>query len=243
MRRPNAHIAIVLCALLVAFTLPALALAASGGGAIYSGGSADVQPAGSQVSSSSDGISITVTDAVLLAHQLVFNGTAPSSDAGQTVTIERSGHETRWAWAVTAQASIRSDGSFTATWDTNHIGRFTIRAVLTHPAGGTAASAWPTVTVTVYRPSIATQYGPGFWGRRTACGEVLRRQTIGVANRTLPCGTRVAIYYGGHTMVVPVIDRGPYANGADWDLTEATGRALGIAGTARIGAVSLPRSS
>jgi rare lipoprotein A (peptidoglycan hydrolase) len=40
---------------------------------------------------------------------------------------------------------------------------------------------------------------------------------------------------------VPVIDRGPYANGADWDLTEATGRALGISGTAEIGAVSLPR--
>ena len=40
-------------------------------------------------------------------------------------------------------------------------------------------------------------------------------------------------------MVVPVIDRGPYANHADWDLTEATGRALGIDGTATIGAVSL----
>ena len=43
-------------------------------------------------------------------------------------------------------------------------------------------------------------------------------------------------------MIVPVIDRGPYANHADWDLTEATGRAMGINGTARIGAVSLPRS-
>jgi hypothetical protein len=39
---------------------------------------------------------------------------------------------------------------------------------------------------------------------------------------------------------VPVIDRGPYANGADWDLTEATDKALGIPGTATIGAVSLP---
>ncbi len=68
----------------------------------------------------------------------------------------------------------------------------------------------------------------------------LRRDTVGVANRSLPCGTLVAIYYGGRTMVVPVIDRGPYANGADWDLTEATGRALGIAGTATVGAVSLP---
>jgi hypothetical protein len=39
-----------------------------------------------------------------------------------------------------------------------------------------------------------------------------------------------------------VIDRGPYANGADFDLTMATGRALGISGTSQIGAVSLPQA-
>ncbi len=43
-------------------------------------------------------------------------------------------------------------------------------------------------------------------------------------------------------MVVPVIDRGPYANHADWDLTMATGKALGVTGTAKIGAVSLPQA-
>jgi rare lipoprotein A (peptidoglycan hydrolase) len=43
-------------------------------------------------------------------------------------------------------------------------------------------------------------------------------------------------------MVVPVIDRGPYANHADWDLTAAAAKALGTysAGVATIGAVSLP---
>ena len=44
-------------------------------------------------------------------------------------------------------------------------------------------------------------------------------------------------------MVVPVIDRGPYSNGADWDLTTAAGRALGVNTTVTIGAVSLPRVS
>ena len=38
---------------------------------------------------------------------------------------------------------------------------------------------------------------------------------------------------------MPVIDRGPYANDADWDLTSATAAALGINGTETIGAVSL----
>jgi rare lipoprotein A (peptidoglycan hydrolase) len=96
------------------------------------------------------------------------------------------------------------------------------------------------VTTTVYRPSRATEYGPGFYGKKTACGQRLSRGTIGLASRTLRCGESVAIYYQGRTLVVPVIDRGPYANGADWDLTMATGTALGIQGTAQIDAVSLP---
>ena len=93
--------------------------------------------------------------------------------------------------------------------------------------------------MTVYRPAIATTYGPGFWGSLTACGQVLHHATLGVANRTLPCGTKVSLLWHGRTIVVPVIDRGPYANGADWDLTSATARALGIPGTETIGAVAL----
>jgi rare lipoprotein A len=88
---------------------------------------------------------------------------------------------------------------------------------------------------------VATLYGPGFYGSITACGERLGQRTLGLAHRTLPCGTPVAIYYRGRTIVVPVIDRGPYANHADFDLTMATAQALGIPGTATIGAVSLPR--
>ena len=111
--------------------------------------------------------------------------------------------------------------------------------------GGASASAAtadhdPTVAATVYRPSIATLYGPGFYGRKTACGHRLTRSTIGVANRTLPCGSKVSIDYHGRTLQVPVIDRGPYANHADWDLTMATGKAIGITGTVTLGAVSLP---
>jgi rare lipoprotein A (peptidoglycan hydrolase) len=81
------------------------------------------------------------------------------------------------------------------------------------------------------------------WGNKTACGKVLKRSTLGLANRTLPCGTPVAVYWHGRTIVVPVIDRGPYANGADWDLTVATSNALGMSGTETVGAVSLPRAS
>lgn len=102
-------------------------------------------------------------------------------------------------------------------------------------------TASPALEVIVYQPGFATLYGPGLYGNRTACGERLRPTTIGVANRTLPCGTEVSIDYRGRALVVPVIDRGPYANGADWDLTIATARALGMRANAWIGAIALPR--
>lgn len=84
-------------------------------------------------------------------------------------------------------------------------------------------------------------YGPGFYGNRTACGQRLTTETLGVAHKTLPCGTRVAIRSGGRSVVVPVIDRGPYARGIAYDLTGATARRLGVTGTARIGAAVLNR--
>ncbi len=78
------------------------------------------------------------------------------------------------------------------------------------------------------RKSIATWYGPGFYGSQTACGTTLKRSTMGVAHRTLPCGTKVTVAYGSEFERVRVIDRGPYANNADWDLTLAASDALGF---------------
>lgn len=226
--------------------VPSLGWAASGGSSLLpSGGSGSgpsgvVQPGDVTVSAAGDGFTLASRASALLRNQLHFSGTVSSSSAGDTIEIQRRGRETKWAWASTARAAVGNSGAFTIAWRANHIGRFAIRAIIAGSPRARAAAASPSLTVTVYRPSLATQYGPGFYGSRTACGETLKRATLGVANRTLKCGTPVAIYYHGRTMVVPVIDRGPYANGADWDLTEATGRALGIDGTATIGAVSLP---
>jgi rare lipoprotein A (peptidoglycan hydrolase) len=229
--------------------LPSLGWASSGGsgltpsppaGSGTGNPDAAVQAGNVTVSASGNGITLQTRTSALLRKGLSFSGTASASAAGDTIEIERSGHETDWRWAETVTATIAADGSFSALWQTNHIGRFSIRAVIASPALAQSAATTPSLTITVYRPSRATQYGPGFYGRRTACGQKLGPSTIGLANRTLKCGTSVALYYQGRTLIVPVIDRGPYANGADWDLTEATGRALGIGGTAEIGAVSLP---
>ena len=250
MQRRHAYaVCALLCSLLA---LPASGLAASGGSGLPGASSTTPAPPGSgsqtvvvgsgnvPVSITGSGVTLRTNASAMLRKGLSFTGTAPTSLAGDTIEIERSGHETNWAWAPTVSSTIASDGSFATVWHTNHIGRFAIRAVISSSSVASAAAVTPSLTITVYRPSLATQYGPGFYGQRTACGQKLRPGTIGVANRTLKCGTDVAVYFDGRTLIVPVIDRGPYANGADWDLTEATGRALGIDGTARIGAVSLP---
>ncbi|MFL5778693.1 MAG: septal ring lytic transglycosylase RlpA family protein [Chloroflexota bacterium] len=62
-------------------------------------------------------------------------------------------------------------------------------------------------------------YGPGFYGQGTACGQTLTKGLVGVAHRTLPCGTRVTFRSNGHTVTVPVVDRGPYVGGRQFDLT------------------------
>ncbi len=78
-----------------------------------------------------------------------------------------------------------------------------------------------------YRLVEVSWYGGG---GSLACGGLLTSSTMGVANKTLPCGTRVTLRYHGRTVRVPVVDRGPYVGGREYDLTEATARALGFEG-------------
>ncbi len=224
--------------------IPALAWAGNGGTSLIptTTSGTTVGPGNLTVTATGDGITLITHESTMLRRGIVFTGTTAPNAAGKTVVIERLGHQTNWQWAPTVTATVAHDGTFSAVWNTNHIGRFSIRALISsQSATSSAAAAAPMVTITVYRPSIATWYGPGLYGRHTACGETLTSHTIGVANRTLKCGTKVALYYHGRTMIVPVIDRGPYANHADWDLTQATSKALRTPGVATIGAVSLPR--
>jgi rare lipoprotein A (peptidoglycan hydrolase) len=79
----------------------------------------------------------------------------------------------------------------------------------------------------------ASWYGPGLWGRRTACGVRLKKRTIGVAHRKLPCGTRVALAYKGNWVRAEVIDRGPYRKGFGLDLTRRLAEQLGVVGLGR----------
>ncbi len=74
----------------------------------------------------------------------------------------------------------------------------------------------------------ATWYGPGFWGKSTACGVKLTPKTLGVAHKKLPCGTQVTFSYAGRAVTATVIDRGPFHKGYAWDLTKKVAKRLGF---------------
>lgn len=121
-------------------------------------------------------------------------------------------------WGFVARARTDSHGRFESSWRPRSLGHYDVRAAVT----GTNARKKAPGGVTVYKAARASWYGPGLYGNRTACGGRLSPRTLGVANKTLPCGTRVALYYHGHTVTAPVIDRGPYVAGREYDLTKVT---------------------
>lgn len=91
-------------------------------------------------------------------------------------------------------------------------------------------------TSTTWQSAVASSYGPGLYGNRTACGQTLTTTTIGVAHLTMPCGTRL-MFQGrsGQIVYANVIDRGPYVSGRTFDLTEATVKQMGYASTTDFG--------
>ena len=140
------------------------------------------------------------------------------------------------SWRTIGTAYER-DGRYALRFEANRIGARPIRAVFKGDELNVGAKTRQGLRV--YDPARATWYGPGFWGNGTACGQTLRSDTLGVAHRTLPCGTQVAVLYQGRTIVVRVIDRGPYSD-ADWDLTQETAERLGFSGTDTIGVDPVP---
>lgn len=172
----------------------------------------------------------------LLGKAVTFRGTARP---GARIAVQRLDDG---VWVTEAETVAGRSGRYVARWQSKQIGVFEMRAV---PAGGSvrASAVEESVLVKVYKPAGATWYGRGWYGRRTACGQTLRPTLMGVAHKTLPCGTRVSFLYEGRTITVPVIDRGPFGAGLSWDLTTAAADELGFlaAGRVTLGAVSLRR--
>ncbi|HEX7290202.1 MAG TPA: septal ring lytic transglycosylase RlpA family protein [Conexibacter sp.] len=149
-------------------------------------------------------------------------GTLLPRTRGRRVVVE-AGSNGRWHRV--GKARTRANGHFDARVVTSVPGtqRLRVRFAGDRRNAGTRKRAG---TLQAFRPGLASWYA--LYGNRTACGQTLTAGTLGVAHKTLPCGTLVTFRYGSREVTVPVIDRGPYAGGREWDLTGATARALGF---------------
>jgi rare lipoprotein A (peptidoglycan hydrolase) len=155
--------------------------------------------------------------------------------AGRRVSVAGTVHP-RTA-GVTARLQIRSRGAWrTIDRDrTSASGRYVLRDRIRRPqsvrarvlVSGTRRSLG---FLNVYRVASASWYGPGLYGNRLGCGGTLSPGRIGVAHKSLPCGSRLTLRHGTRTVRVRVIDRGPYVGGREFDLTEATAQRLGFHG-------------
>lgn len=85
---------------------------------------------------------------------------------------------------------------------------------------------------------IASWYGPGFHGKKTANGERYNMYAMTAAHKTLPLGSRVQVTHltTGKTVIVRINDRGPFHGGRIIDLSKKAARKLGIlkTGSARV---------
>ena len=203
--------------------LPAAGAADTGGTpAPTPGGSGTVDPNFQLISS----------DSVFVGGVLQITGVAADA-ANRTVDIQS--RDVSGSWVSIATAGADGSGKFATSWQPETAGQYQLRATLNGAQASDSTTASASRVVNVYKRSRASWYGPGFYGKRTACGKRLNRATTGVANRHLACGTQVAIRYAGKAVVVSVIDRGPYASGVQWDLTSATAKKLGMTVTSRVG--------
>jgi peptidoglycan lytic transglycosylase len=150
--------------------------------------------------------------------------------AGRRVAVElRSGR----GWSTVARLRTGMGGRFVAAWRPPAHGRYRLR-VRFRGDRLNAGDGDGVGRVNVYRPAAASWYGPGLYGNALGCGGRLGTGTLGVAHKTLPCGTKVTLRYGGRSVTVPVVDRGPYVGGREFDLTGATKQRLGFGSTGTV---------
>ena len=157
----------------------------------------------------------------VMAHRVVKLHGRVTPGGSRTVVIQVGGHKLR--------AHTKTDGTYKARWRASGAGVYGARARVD---GSSVRSH--RIRINAFRPAAASYYGPGLYGGGLACGGTLTPSKLGVANKTLPCGAKVTLRYRGHTVTVPVIDRGPYAGNREYDLTAATKAKLGFPSTGTV---------
>ncbi len=156
-----------------------------------------------------------------------LTGAGGTGLARRTVILQALGSH---GWGTVTHARTGARGRFEIAFTARTLGSRLVRVRFTGDPFD-LASRRRLGTLNIYRIADASWYGGG---GTMACGGTLTSSTLGVANKTLPCGTLVTLRYGGRSIRVPVVDRGPYVAGREFDLTEATKEALGFEGTGEV---------
>lgn len=165
---------------------------------------------------------------VVAGSRASVRGTLKPARSGRTVRLQL--HRGN-GWTTVDQARTRKGGSFRLYYRTHKPGTSRLRLLFSGDKLATPARRM-VGHLNVYRRAMASWYGD--YGGPLACGGTLGYNTQGVAHKTLPCGTKVTLRYHGRTVRVPVIDRGPYIAGREYDLTGATKRRIGFGDTGMV---------
>jgi hypothetical protein len=167
---------------------------------------------------------------VLSGHASRVTGRLLPAANGRRVRLQVRAHG---RWKTVKRTSTRAGGRFRTGWRPARPGRYRLRVVSSgspEAAGGRAKS----FRVNAYRAGNASWYGPGLYGNKLGCGGTLTPGTVGVANKRLPCGTKVTFRYRGRSVTARVVDRGPYVGGREWDLTAGLKHKLGFGSTGTV---------
>jgi rare lipoprotein A len=161
---------------------------------------------------------------VVSGRRATVAGRAGKAASGRTVRLQRRDGK---GWRTIDRARVAADGTFAFRFRPSEPGSAAVRV----HAG---AARERVGRLNVYRRTQVSWYGPGLYGGRLGCGGTLTPSTVGVANRTLPCGSKVTLRHGRRTVRVPVVDRGPYVGDREFDLTAATRAKLRFSGVGSI---------
>jgi rare lipoprotein A (peptidoglycan hydrolase) len=164
---------------------------------------------------------------VRVGQAAVVAGTAA---AGRTVVLER---RARGRWRTLDRARVDAAGGYRLRHVTRRASSAQVRVRVTATAAAPGARR-ALGRMNVYRRASASWYGPGLYGNHLACGGRLSASTVGVAHKTLPCGTRLTLRRGDRIVRARVVDRGPFVAGREFDLTAATKDALGFGSTGTV---------
>ena len=163
---------------------------------------------------------------VMAGRSVVVQGALRPAHRGAVVVLQA---QRGGAWRTLARAGTDATGRYRLRYRAHRSGSWNARLRLAGPGADTSVRR-TLGRLNIYRRAAASWYGPGFYGAHLACGGRLTPGTLGVANKSLPCGSKVTLRYRGRTVRVPVIDRGPYVAGREYDLTSATRERLGFRG-------------